>query len=127
LNRLADEGGHGVGPFALDRFFQQIGRHLARCARVVGRAWPRLKAIGIGAIDMREAGNPRLEHRPIGFDAGGRHGGERRAVIAPLAANDFVFGRLAGDLPIVAGGFESRLVGFGAAGSEEEMIDARIG
>ena len=37
LDRLADERRHRFGPFAQNGLFQQVGRHLARRARVVRR------------------------------------------------------------------------------------------
>ena len=74
----------------------------------------------------KKAGRARLEHRPIRSDARGRHRGQRRAVIAPGAADDLVLVGLAETLPIVAGRLEGRFVRLRAAGGEEKAVDARI-
>ena len=75
---------------------------------------------------MEESLHPRLEHRPIGFDAGGAHRSHCDAVIPPLPRDDLNLVGLASTLPVVASGLETSVVRLGSARRQEEAIDAGI-
>ncbi len=75
---------------------------------------------------MREAGDPRLEQRPVGCDAGRAHRGQRDPVVAIDPRNDLGLFWLALDLPVGAGQLDARLGRLAPAAGEEKVIDRRV-
>ena len=123
LHRLGDEHRDRFRPLGEDRLLQLIGRSNPLALRALRR----FVAIGIGARDVDEARDARLEHGPVNAHARRAHSSERDTVIAPDAGDDLGLLGPPLQLPIVAGHLDVAVGRLAAARREVEVIDVRVG
>ena len=84
-------------------------------------------AIGVGRVAVDEVGHQRAKHLVVAGDAGGAGGGEGDAVIGLAAGDDLDLVGLPLAFPVIAGGLEGGVIGFGAAGGEKCRLEAGVG
>ncbi len=119
LHRLADHGRDRVGAFILDRLLQLVDQHLNE-AVLVEVVRP---AVRVRRREVQEPGRSRAEMLPEGRHSSCRERAHRDAVVAHHAGENLDLLVLPLDRPVVAGDLERRLVGFGAARGELEVVD----
>ena len=123
LDRLADEGGDGLGPQLQDLVLDRLGR---LAAEVLGRERAAV-VVPIGRGDVDEAGQGQVGlavHRGHAAQAGRRHGA---AVVAEGPRDEGLLLGLALQVPEVPDHAHDGVVGLGAGGGEEDPVEPRRG
>jgi hypothetical protein len=122
LDRLGDHGGNGLGSFPLDHLLDVVRAQELTVREV-------LLELAAEAVGHRGGHEVRLGliEGVIGRKGRGASGGSRDAVIGPAARQHLLALVVAAHRVIQAGDAEVGLVGIGATGGEEKVIELAIG
>ena len=118
LHRLADEGGDALRPDLLDALLQP-GRGLATEVLGTGMAAVLVPVGLFDVLDVRDRQAALPVHGCHAAEAGARHGA---AVVGVVAADNYLFLRLAENIPVAAGEPHHGVVGLGAGVDKKHPV-----